>query len=433
MKRDDLRARTFLRVLQAWYESRGTDIWKLPLQTQLGLWEVPDIDNAYSREILEPLMRKLRAGQFRQVLDDIRDLRVDHPLLPALRIVALSYAEMDEESFSAFITAGSSQRAYLVSGVWAIEASLAGSTHANEYLARVEQGSAVGRFAAAITAVAAIFTGREQGSLRTAVEALEPPLRAGAVGIRRAATDMVLELTMPLTLAYLREYELCGRIIALLEPAGSGALSFNLAAIAMRAWADDRIAETFHQRLDRVYVLARGLGALAKLGLLLIAYDQDEDKPADLDREIPASFEEFFAQDGLRWSELEPADQAWSMVIIVLLMQESKLGSVLPALEGTLMAQSAETRLLASSALHAGVLQWVATGRDLSPIMASMAFERRLTASFGIEPTIVVSPDPDATYVRLSMPERAMVRELAKLHGLEHRHAALCELSSEDA
>ena len=94
---------------------------------------------------------------------------------------------------------------------------------------------------------------------------------------------------------------------------------------------------------------------------------------------------------------------------------------------------SVEMRLMVTGALHAGILQWVATGRDLTPILASMSLARRLMISLGVEQSTEISCNPLAIYARLSAPERATVRELSKSLGLDHHHAALCELSSDEA
>jgi DNA-binding transcriptional ArsR family regulator len=432
MKRNEIRATTFLRVLQGWYEFRGMDTSLLPAKMQGELRELAfsDLEGQYAHERIEPLLRKLKRRRFRQVLDDIDKIDVRHPTLAAMRIVALSYCGPEEKAFVELTTAGSSRIPILVSGVLATEQVLAGCKDPFEFLAS-GQGSSVGRFAAAVMAIGAALDNDERSSLAGVIVILEQVLRSSSAVVRNSATEVVVKLAVPFNLVRTHEYELCGRLIELLQPIGSAALSINLAQVAVQAWAADRIADVFRRRSGGAYALSRDLGALAKLGLLLVT--QDEDVPQSVVEEIPAAFEAFFAQTDVVSGKLDIGDQVWLILIMLLIIQGPSLGAMQPTLEQMLLAQPAEVRVWWASSLHAGILHWIAAGRDLSPIAAARSLDNRVLVSFGITSTIVASSNPDVAYIRLAAPERAIVREFAAALGLEERYAALSELSCDEA
>jgi DNA-binding transcriptional ArsR family regulator len=432
MKRNEIRATTFLRVLQGWYELRGMDIWQLPakMQAELRTLAVSDIGGRYAEERLEPLLRKLRRRRFHQVLDDIGKNDVPHPMLAALRIVALGSSGAEEDAFTELTTAGSFRTPILVSGVVATEQALAKCEDPFEFLAS-SHGSSVGRFAGAVMAIGAALDNDDLSSLSDAIVVLEQVLRSNSAVIRSIATEVVVELGVPFNLARTQEYERCGRLIELLQPIGSVALSINLAHAAMQAWAADRISDVFRRRPGGAYALSQGLGALAKLGLLLVT--QADDVPETAGPEVLAAFEELFARTDVVPGKLDIGDQPWLILIAILIIQDPSLGAMLPKLEQMLLTQSAEVRAWWASSLHAGILHWIAAGRDLSPIASAMSLHNRMFVSFGVTPTIVASSNPDVAYIRLAAPERAAVRNFAAALGLNERHAALSKLTRDEA
>jgi DNA-binding transcriptional ArsR family regulator len=429
MKRNDLRATTFLRVLQSWYEFRGVDIWQLSPEMQVKMRTLPDLASQYTSKLIAPLLGKLRRRRFRQVLDDIDKIDVRHPTLAALRIVALGYCGPEEDAFVELTIAGCSRTPNLVSGVLATEQVLAGCKDPFEFLAS-GRGSSVGRFAAAVMAIGAALDNDERSSLSDAVVIVEQALRSSSAVIRNIATEVVVELGVPFHLARAQEHEHYGRLLTLFQPIGSAALSINLAHAAMQAWAADRISDVFRRRPGGAYALSRGLGALAKLGLLLVT--QAEDVPETAGQEVLTAFEEFFARTDVASGKLDIGDQMWLTLITILILRDPSLGAMQSTLEQMLLAQPAKARAWWASSLHAGILHWIAAGRDLSPIASAMSLDNRVITSFGITSTIVASSNPDVAYLRLAAPERAAVRDFAAALGLQQRHTALCELSRDE-
>lgn len=429
MKRNNLRATTFLRVLQGWYEFRGIDLWQLSPGVQEGLRTLPDLTSQYTNKRIVPLLGKLMRRRFRQVLDDIAKIDVDDPMLVALRIVALERLGEQEEAIAALSTGGSFKILPLASCVCSIEMTLAGCKSPIAYLVS-DRGSSLGRLVVAAMAIVSALASGERAPLPNAVSVLESLFRSPSATIRNVATEIVVELSIPFGLARAQEHELCGRLIEILEPIGSTALSFNLAGAAMQAWATGRISDAFHRRSGGAHALSRGLGALAQLGLLLVTHE--DDRPVAAAHEIPAVFEAFFSRLKLGIGALDLSERGWALLINVLIIRDSELGAMLPKLEEMLLEESPEARIWWASALHTGILHWIAIGRDLTPIASALALDRRMFASVGSASTIVPGFNPDLAYVRLAAPERAVVRQIAQAFGLEERHDALRKLSRDE-
>lgn len=432
MKRNELRATTFLRVLQGWYELRGVDTWRLPakVRAELRTLGVSDLEGRYFRERAAPLIRKLKRRQFRQVLDDVAKVDAHQSMLAALRIVALDYAGEEEEAFAQFSAAGPSRDLVIVAGIWGIEASVANCKDPLEFLAS-GRGSSVGRFATAVIAIEAALAKSDRDFLLNTIVDMERALCSNSATIRRAAAAVVVDLAVIGCLGQAGEYELCGRLIDSLELIGSPAMSLNLSTVALLAWAAGRISDVFRRRPGGVAVLPHEFRASAKLGLLLLIHH--EDLPTNAGHEFQVALEEVFATMKDGWSVLDSQDFAWLLLISILILRSPESNAFYLELSRVLVAQPVEVRASWAILLHAAILYWIAAGKDLAPIASAMSLDSQMFTSPGIASTLVVSTDPDVAYVRLAAPERAIVRKFAEVLGLKERHAALSELSRDEA
>ncbi len=429
MKRNELRANTFLRVLQGWYELRGLDVWRLPPTTRAEICALVDVDDGdYDSALFDSLWQELERGDIARCLARARALDLHHPLRAAFHVIALGLLGQDEEAFSELRAVGSSRVLAVLAEVASLQEELS-SEDTPLRLRALAEASMVGRFCgAALSTLEALDDEHAAAISPEASEILLRPLRSKSSRIRRAATELLVELMLPFALANAGRYELCGSIVELLEPIGAEALSFNLAMIALHAWANDKLFEVFGQPPHLLWRSSQGLGPFVKLVIALVAFDGDA--PRDITVEALTNYTEALAAGEIDPGKYSPADWVWWAVLGVTLVRHSSTRQWMSREESF---RSEADRLWLASALHAGILYWIAAGRDLTPIAPAISLEQMLTAGESSEPTFVGSSNPDASYVRLAAPERATVRELAKSLGLEARYAALCALSNDDA
>lgn len=429
MKRNDLRAKTFLRVLQGWYELRGLDVWRLPAINREEILAAADdgMEGDHDDALFEQLWLELERCRYDELIEIVRASESPHPLRSAFLVVALSLLGKQEDAFATLVSVGSSQLQTLILETAFIEEeqSRRGARRARPTPAPV---SLVGRFCGAAISIDEILAAGDEHTSSEAFAAIEQPLHSESRVIREAATKVILELMLIADLAEAGAHEPCRRLVGLLEPIGSEALSFNLAWTMRYAWAKDRFSEVFGRSPEKLSVLSKGLGPLAKVGINFMAYDTQV--PPSIQLETEEAFTEALASGSLQMNRYSPADWMWVEVFVIVMVRNASVERW-SRLEDWL--RDSETRTWLSNALHAGILLWIASGRDLSPIRLALAVERQLAASSGPRATIVEHTDPNARYVQLAAPERAMVRDLAKSLGLEERHSELCRLASEDA
>jgi DNA-binding transcriptional ArsR family regulator len=428
MKRNEIRAKTFLRVLQGWYELRGVDFWRLPAEVQIDIRKLDfdGIESRYTKERLLPLLRKLQRRQYRKVLDDLAKLDVHQPLFAALRVVALCYSGAEEEAFAEISAAERSKTAALITSIWSIEAALAGNEDLLTVLA-AGQGSSIGRVAMATLAVEVALEKGQRDDLPTIVATLEQALGSKVPSIRRSVTEIVVELSVPFCLARAGEYELCGRLLDGLSPIASSAMSINLANVALRAWAADRIPDVFRRGPEGVLALSRELDGWVRLGLLLLV--DAKELPTNALNELGTALSESLARTKENGNQQTLSQALWFTVFIVAMPRR------LPQLRGAMQSlplAPPEALHRWASLLHIGILYWIAAGKDLTPIASVASLHNEMFGSLGVAPTLVESTNPDVAYVRLPSAERAIVRQLAASLGLEERHAALCKLANDE-
>lgn len=426
MKRNEIRAKTFLRVLQGWYELRGVDFWRLPtkVQSDIRKLSLEGIESKYTRERMLPLLRKLQRRQYRKVLDDLAKLDTHQPLFAALRVVALCYSGAEEDAFAEISAADRSKMFGLISEIATIEAGLAVNDEIVAVLA-AGHGSSVGRVAMAATVISVALDKDRRDVLPTAVAVLEQVLTSKVLSIRRSVTEIVVELSVPITLALAGEYELCGRLFHGLSPIGSSAMSINLANVALQAWAADRIPDVFRHGPEGAFALSRELRAWARLGLLLLV--DAKELPTNAFNELGAALSESFARTKEGTNEQTLSRTLWLIVFTVAMPRRLHLPEFRSTMQTLLVASPAIRPLL-----HAGILYWIAAGKDLTPVASALSLDNGTLAHLGISRSLIESTNPDVAYVRLPSSERAIVRQVAVSLGLEERHAALCKLANDE-
>jgi DNA-binding transcriptional ArsR family regulator len=430
VKRDELRTKTFLRVLRSWYEFRGLDLWRLPM----GKW--PKVRAPSNLEISEydsrlgsSLLQDLQEARYSVVVARTRTIDTDHSLPIAFRVVALSCGNDQEQAFSELATVHQTKIVDVISGIASIEMTLSrlwpqplpASHHADRSL--------VGRLALALSSISAILLG-EEGSLREAVEALEECLRDPSDVVRKVASEIILEFMVPWALVRAHELTLCGRLLAALQPTGTASMNAVLAGVALRAWAKGGLGEVFHQEPEKLYLLSQGFEAPAKLGLAISM--KGAGLPAWVTADVQASLTAFACRIGFGWEQLDSGDQIWLAVVMVLILQDVDLFSSMPQFKDWLTTRAPASTALTAAAVHAGILLWIGVGQNLAPIMSAISLERELMASLGVDSTLVDTSDPATAYVRLAAPERAMVRQAAKIFEMNEWYTRLCELSSDE-
>lgn len=425
MKRVDLRAKTFLRVLQSWYELRGFDLWQLPMGKRIEIGTPLDLDGDFHTKLFAPWIVEIQEGRYREALRGLAALDTNHLFLTVYRIVALSRLGEDGEAFEAIQARNTRMRA-IVCGVAAVNFHTGRSSKGH--------GSLAERFCTAILTIANIVARGEAGSVHSEMIVVEEALRASSPVVREVATHVSLEFVLPSLLVRSREFELARSLLALLEPVATEALSFNLAQVILDGWAAGQLPKVFHGGIERSVPLSTNLGSLATIGLFLAAYDDSLDQAAT--NVVKAGIADFLrrykdsAADGLR-----AADRKWMTVFFILLTRHlPKLydAALLVADFRELSSDPSEPLRAIATAIHESILQWIAAGRDLSPVLSALPFQERMAAELSMNASLITSHDPDVAYVRLAAPERAAVRHFAKALGLEQRYARLCALSPDE-
>lgn len=426
MKRDDLRAKTFLRVLQSWYEFRDFDLWQLSPARMREIGAPQDMGDSYHANLFAPWIIKLQEGKYREALEGMAALDTDHLFLTVYRIIALSRLGEDEKAFEA-IRVRTTRMHAIVCGVAAGERTLPlRSDKPRRRLTNKGHGNLAGRFCAAILSINNIVAHGETGSLHSELILVEEALRSNSPVVREIATHVSLDFVLPSLLVRAQEFELAGKLIALLEPVGTEALSFNLAKVVLAAWAAGQLPKVFQCRVEQLVPLARNLSPLARACLLMAAHNEHDQATTDA---VKAAILESPPRRSTSTSGASAADGIWMRIFFILILPRL---STLFDTSLQIETYSPEPRRVLAETVHEGILQWIAAGRDLSPIISVLPLQEQLTADLRISMPLVTSPDPDLAYIRLAAPERAAVRQFSQALGLKQRHADLCALSPDE-
>lgn len=409
MKRDDLRARTFLRVLQAWYEAREPDAWGPGLGELSGFHEPSAAElGDYHETRFMPLLEGILHGKSHEVLSTLDRLEDDHPLRATLKAVALGCEGEHAQSLLELAAVGSRDAASTIGFVASF--------------GELEDGHSEPLVVGLCTALHAIHEalGSEEGSPSSAVDALERVLRGVPNDARASATAIVLAAQVLPRLALARELALCWRIIEALQPNESEAWNAELASLVLRAWA---VAEGTEAPLPTAVASAveGSTHPLPRVARALAAFESEPLRALD---ELAACLGE------LRDVQLERAgigDSTWWMVITASVLERPEERAPRQLFIGWLAARSPAARAMVSAAAVAGILHWVAFGRSLAS-MGSPGARDLLVALDLADAWRSMPAHPDLAYARLAAHERALVREIARAYGLDERHEALCRL-----
>jgi len=426
MKRDDLRAKTFLKVLQGWYEFRGVDVWQLPRDQMMGIRGLIPQNNQYLDALFEPVLQMLRAGHPRKALEAASAIGVDHPRRIACQILACSNMGDDEGAFELLSSRPSSSVA-IVSFVTATHSALLIASRRYRF-PRTKRPLIAVRFCSALIAIQRRLRTNEPPPTDETAD-IERPLRFGSSVVRITATAVLSDLLILAELARRHEFETCERLVRLLGPSNSEALSLNLAVLVLRAWASDQLTIIFRDPKATILTLCKSLGALARAGMLLLLGRLDTGYHYD---DLAAAFSEAIEQNGIQANDLSLANRWWMKVLSVLMLPVISGAAGSPALREALANLSSEFHRSIVTMVHEAILCTIAAGQDLTPVISALPLDQSLAHMFGVDATMTRSLDPDAAFVRLAAPERAVVRQFVAFFGLEERLATLAALASDD-
>ncbi|MCX4240604.1 AAA family ATPase [Paraliomyxa miuraensis] len=423
MQREEIRAKTFLRVLRGWYEFRGLDpSW---CACALGKWPVgaphqPELGEYHSK-LFVSLLAKIMSGQPHQALEELDAIDDHHPMRNAVRAVAYGCLGDHDRSFVELLSVESTEFAATVGFVAALGRDppfMGGDAE----LPDEHPEPLVLELCNMLYAIHEAFDGRAWSSLQ-AVEALEKVLGRVPADARRSAADVVFRTEVLPRLASAHQLACCWRILSCLEPGHGEPWSVALLMSMRQAWALGCLGEVFPSP-SAALGATESSSPLCRVGCVLAASDEGTTSSGVLD-EVEASLARV---QSIALHRLGTMDAMWLMLISMILLERPHE----PALRGRFLAWfhalPEESRATVSGAARAGILHWVALGRSLEPLHAPGAREMLDGLDLG-DPWISMPAEANSAYVRMSAFERALIRDIARSLGLHERHRALCELS----